>query len=66
MKPVHVHLFVWDGVTWLDRTKRCQHAGTFGTICGMPKNNRCHEVPDRSAEQAEAQKRIGERDDDDT
>ena len=55
------HVFIDDGTEWLDRVRRCGYvADEYGGICGMPAANRIHEVPDRTEEQDEHRRRIGE------
>lgn len=53
MKTIATHVFVWDGVQWPDRIRRCAE-------CPYPEHNRHHDVPDRSEEQDEHRRRVGE------
>lgn len=50
---VATHVFVWDGRQWPDRIRRCAE-------CPYPEGNRHHDVPDRSAEQDQHRRRVGE------
>lgn len=56
------HVFVGDGVAWLDRIERCRHpVGRHGEVCGMPKHNHIHDVPDTTEAQDHHRQRTGER-----
>ena len=58
---IPTHVFVWDAIPWLDRIRRCRHViGEHGEVCQMPASNRIHDVPDRTEEQDEHRRRVGE------
>jgi hypothetical protein len=54
------HVFVNDGIDWLDRIHRCGYLGIQGEPCSLPSTNRIHELPDTSEEQDEHRRRVGE------
>ena len=61
MTAVRTHVFADDGVVWLDRIRRCQAVvGEHAETCGLPLQNRVHDVPDVTEQQDEHRRRGGE------
>ncbi len=58
---VSTHVFRDDQISWLDRIRRCCHVvGEHGEECGLPAQNKIHDVRDTTALDHEHRRRTGD------
>jgi hypothetical protein len=59
---VTTHVFRDDSITWLDHIRRCCHVvGGHGEECGLPEQNKIHDVRDTTEQDRAHRQRTGDR-----